>query len=454
MSEDHSNMTKDSEKKKTEFEKLVEVCQMALHLFKQTEFQQAMKQNNMTSSLRCSVPDENICSASFIKFKPPGMVSSGEQVSKRSCTTARGDEPSSSSYSCRYDRKRTVAEHDYLNDKKVWSSRSCRYNGKRTVAELDYLNDKKVWSSRSCRYNGKDRDDRKVFVDRKGKRKLRCYYDEEEEEEEDSDCPEKRRLCKNIMAKNKSVQVASLPLKFKNRIREMGGDDVKLIIQKHMFAADVAQGQNRFSIPINQVREDAKEFLTEEEISRVPMELPFIEPNLDLTRIVIRKWNYSGKSSSYALSGPWSAIRTRNNLQAGLEMQLWSFRVHGDLNLALVEVLRDNKQDHQVDGIARTSKINAESRDQQHDIAQFKSRNEADRDYGHVPRAAAAAAVSTHDQMDSVASTSKINAESRDQQDAIAQFKSTNEADRDGGHVLRDADAAAISTHDQMETID
>ncbi|KAL1822012.1 hypothetical protein ACET3Z_008790 [Daucus carota] len=210
MSEDHSNMTKDSEKKKkTEFEKLVEVCQMALHLFKQTEFQQAMKQNNMTSSLRCSVPDQNICSASLIKFKPPGM----------------------------------------------------------------------------------DRDDKKVFVDRKGKRKLRCYYDEEEEE--DSDCPEKRRLCKNIMAKNKSVQVASLPLKFKNRIREMGGDDVKLIIQKHMFAADVAQGQNRFSIPINQVREDAKEFLTEEEISRVPMELPFIEPNLDLTRIVIRKWNYS-----------------------------------------------------------------------------------------------------------------------------------------------------------------
>lgn len=68
-----------------------------------------------------------------------------------------------------------------------------------------------------------------------------------------------------------------------------------------------------------------------------------------------------------------------NNLRVGMMMQLWSFRVDGQLFLALVKVSGDDEQDHVINGIANTSQAYAKSHNQHHAMEQINSRNQADR---------------------------------------------------------------------------
>ncbi|XP_074380739.1 uncharacterized protein LOC141721639 [Apium graveolens] len=335
----------------SKFEKLLQVCEIAREKYYQEKFQG--KQNNITASVPSSSAPKDVGTS---VSKPLGWV---EQVPRRSRSKATRGEVSLSDRFCKLNLQGCVDDHDYLSDKEVPSS-LCKFNGKRVADDHDNLNDKKV------------------LLDVKGKKKLRNYYDCDDGDYEYS---EKERPGKSIVNKNKVVEIAApMPLDLENRIQEMEGVDVKLVIQKQIFASDTDSTQNRFSIPIKQIRQEAKDFLTENEISRLPITVPFIDPELDLTSIVIRKWNYSGKSSSYALSGPWSGISTSNNLRAGMVMQIWSFRVDGQLFLALVKVSRDNEQDHEIDGIANAvQQIHAEPHDQQHAMQQISSGNQADR---------------------------------------------------------------------------
>lgn len=419
MSKHHSDTSKDiNEEEPTGLEKFVELCRIAIDLFNQ---EAATKQNNIATCVHSSpslpkeqasneisgkTPAEDPSLSSFCKFNGKRCMDdhvylNDKEGPSRVCKF-NGErcvddydylnDKEGPSRVCKFNGKRCVDDHDYLNDTGV-SSQVCKFNEKRCVDDHEYLKDKEVPSrvckfigkrhdddrddlndnggpSRVCKFNGKRYDDdrdyscnKKVLLDLKGKKRLNNYYDSKNYKYSKKKGKEKTR--NNVVAKNKVVEIAPLQLELKNRIQQMGGDDVKLVIQKHMFAADIESTQNRFSIPVKQIREDAKDFLTENELLLVPIEVPLIEPNLNLTKIVIRKWNYSNKSSSYALSGPWNQITLRNNLEAGMEMQLWCFRVDGKLNLALVKVSRDNEQAREIDGTANTSQINVESQDQQ-----------------------------------------------------------------------------------------
>ncbi|KAK1361384.1 hypothetical protein POM88_045858 [Heracleum sosnowskyi] len=148
---------------------------------------------------------------------------------------------------------------------------------------------------------------------------------------------------------NGPVQQTLKP-EFLNRIQNMGGTDIKLVIEKDLFDSDIAQRENRFSIPLNQVREDAQDFLTEDEKNTLEkrternrvftLEVPLIEPNLQMTVIKLRKWKMK-KVYLYLLSGKWYQIARRNVLEEGNTMQVWSFRVQEQLHLALVNLSKD-----------------------------------------------------------------------------------------------------------------
>ncbi|KAL2558045.1 B3 domain-containing protein-like [Forsythia ovata] len=146
-----------------------------------------------------------------------------------------------------------------------------------------------------------------------------------------------------------------LPIEFKNAILELAqGATVsqeKLVIQKILFNADIEKTQNRFSIPVKQIRE---EFLTEQEkinltkyvsissTRKMAMEVRIIDPLLSETTVELKNWelrkNAGPSSFSYVLNDTWRKIREENKLEIGNILQLWAVRVDGELLFALVKL--------------------------------------------------------------------------------------------------------------------
>ncbi|CAA3014104.1 Hypothetical predicted protein [Olea europaea subsp. europaea] len=111
----------------------------------------------------------------------------------------------------------------------------------------------------------------------------------------------------------------------------------------------MAQDQNRFTIPANQIRE---EFLSNEEKTnlsvyaskgrKMAMKVKIIEPLLGEGTVELRRWDLkkdSGRSSSsYVLNKTWGEIRENNKLKIGDVMQLWPVRVDEELLFVLVKL--------------------------------------------------------------------------------------------------------------------
>ncbi|KAG5578565.1 hypothetical protein H5410_058699 [Solanum commersonii] len=139
-----------------------------------------------------------------------------------------------------------------------------------------------------------------------------------------------------------------LPDELKEKISGMGVQisQVKLVIQKALYVTDLNSKQGRLSIPLKQVV--SKDFLTPQQImvldtkdnvsnKNSQIQFGLIEPSLEETKIHLAKWNMR-RSSNYVLLNDWVQVATRNNLESGMVVQLWSF--HQDLIpwLALVLV--------------------------------------------------------------------------------------------------------------------
>lgn len=129
-----------------------------------------------------------------------------------------------------------------------------------------------------------------------------------------------------------------LPQEFKNKISELGGTDITLIIQKSLFPTDLNPNHNRLSIPLNQIKNG--DFLREADKNAI--EVPLIQPSLELTRVTLAKWDMRKPSgsvnSSYVLRSTWLKVAKANQLKPDDVVQVWSFRVHDKLHLALVKV--------------------------------------------------------------------------------------------------------------------
>ncbi|KAH7560654.1 hypothetical protein JRO89_XS10G0062900 [Xanthoceras sorbifolium] len=159
-----------------------------------------------------------------------------------------------------------------------------------------------------------------------------------------------------LLSKKRAItraEIPNLPQPFRNLIESLKGTDIRFVIQKVIYKSDVNKN-SRMSIPERQVRQ---QFLTENEIRgfdrgfRVPLEV-FIEPSLDIFHgIDLFRWELKKKNApptyQYVLIKEWKNVRTRNGLEVGDEVQVWSFRIQEKLCLALVRVSEPQKSaDH------------------------------------------------------------------------------------------------------------
>ncbi|KAF3440452.1 hypothetical protein FNV43_RR18736 [Rhamnella rubrinervis] len=141
------------------------------------------------------------------------------------------------------------------------------------------------------------------------------------------------------------LEYPNLPTRFVNRIQAMGGSKVMLVIEKNLFKTDLDKGHNRLSIPCSQIK---NEFLSQEEKMALRtmqsdgkhhqgMDVPVIEPCLDLSTLCLKKWDFNS-SSSYVLIKNWNNVADKNNLKLKMTVQLWSFRINTALCFALVNL--------------------------------------------------------------------------------------------------------------------
>ncbi|KAF7815842.1 B3 domain-containing protein [Senna tora] len=137
-----------------------------------------------------------------------------------------------------------------------------------------------------------------------------------------------------------------MPLEMKRKIEEMGGCEIKLLIQKQLFPTDLSPKHNRFSIPIKKI---SNEFLREEEKkvleTRVSgnnklggIKVKVVDPCLREYESLLKKWAMTS-CSIYNLTHKWNAIVQDNQFQCNDAVQLWSFRLPtDDLCFALVKL--------------------------------------------------------------------------------------------------------------------
>ncbi|CAK9146666.1 unnamed protein product [Ilex paraguariensis] len=146
----------------------------------------------------------------------------------------------------------------------------------------------------------------------------------------------KKKVRRNMTAIPEILPL-NLPVQFKNLIQNMGGSQEMLIIQKPLYKTDLSRNHGRLSIPRKQIKND---FLTPEEkmlLNESELKVKLIEPCLDDCYIHLRKWEMK-TSSIYVLVNNWNEVLSKNGLEEGMVVQLWSFRVNLQLCLAHVVV--------------------------------------------------------------------------------------------------------------------
>ncbi|PNX92662.1 B3 domain-containing protein [Trifolium pratense] len=143
-----------------------------------------------------------------------------------------------------------------------------------------------------------------------------------------------------------------LPLAFKEKIEQMEGSEVKLVIQKKLTVSDVTKSKSRFSIPIKKMIKDCN-FLRPEEESSLDyarqkktdgkkldgMLVSVLDPNLILhDGICFKKWKMAKNNEIYNLTKKWNHLVAKNRFKEKEKVQLWSFRSHKKLYFALVKL--------------------------------------------------------------------------------------------------------------------
>ena len=128
-----------------------------------------------------------------------------------------------------------------------------------------------------------------------------------------------------------------LPEDLKVRIREMNRTHPILVLEKRLFKTDINEGENRLSMPLNQIR---REFLSEDEKMRVVegMQVKLIQPSLEETTVTFKKWKMKESCHLYVFTREWKLIVNNNSLGRRTRIQVWSFRVGSELWFALVRL--------------------------------------------------------------------------------------------------------------------
>ncbi|XVF56770.1 hypothetical protein PTKIN_Ptkin06aG0146500 [Pterospermum kingtungense] len=143
-----------------------------------------------------------------------------------------------------------------------------------------------------------------------------------------------------------------MPQEFKKHIKNLGGTEIKLVIQKFIQVSDLKRQQCRLSMPLNQVR---SKFLSEAEEQKLAnketIDVTLVEPCLRLSQVKFYWWRI-GSSNSYIFRGTWKDVVKNNadSLKPMAVVQIWSFRFgpKSKLGFAMIKV-RDGEDGHLID---------------------------------------------------------------------------------------------------------
>ncbi|KAI4356461.1 hypothetical protein L6164_000483 [Bauhinia variegata] len=123
---------------------------------------------------------------------------------------------------------------------------------------------------------------------------------------------------------------------------------ISLSSSKSLFESDLSQQQNRLSMPVKQMKSD--ELLRESELQLVEsrektkdkvLNLPLLQPSsLEVweSGITLKRWDMRS-TSMYVLIGSWFRMAMANGLEEKNIIQVWSFRVRGQLWMDLINLI-------------------------------------------------------------------------------------------------------------------
>ncbi|MBA0554205.1 hypothetical protein Golob_013324 [Gossypium lobatum] len=131
----------------------------------------------------------------------------------------------------------------------------------------------------------------------------------------------------------------------KEMIKDMDGNEEKLIIQKTIYKTNLRKHYRCLSIAMNRVE---VKFLTDEETSALKqsskerIEALVIEPCLKTRDMSLRIWDMPKPTSLFSslsvLIIGWKSVVEDNDLKVRDVVQVWSFQVNSKLCFALIIV--------------------------------------------------------------------------------------------------------------------
>ncbi|KAK4748559.1 hypothetical protein SAY87_015145 [Trapa incisa] len=152
---------------------------------------------------------------------------------------------------------------------------------------------------------------------------------------------QKRAPRKTAVATTYSAANRELPSEFYRMLQEIGGVELKLIMEKPLTTSDLNRGLGRLSFPSDNLLSD---FLSPEEQEHLEnrREVPVvvvIEPSLEVSSLALKSWKMS-KGLVHVVTGGWNRVAhsPNNRLQKKDIIQVWSFRTGTRLGMALVKV--------------------------------------------------------------------------------------------------------------------
>ncbi|KAF7149593.1 hypothetical protein RHSIM_Rhsim02G0212200 [Rhododendron simsii] len=186
-------------------------------------------------------------------------------------------------------------------------------------------------------------------------------FDEEEEKKRANKkkvnnlVQEKKKVNNLVQAKKKVNTVVlpeivpDLPAEFKERIQNLGGTEATLVLQKELTPTDVSSDHGRLSLPQGKLK-DKEYFLDEAFLATrrngkgvAKMAARLIAENGKEHEIDIRQWNMN--QGIYNVVKGWNEVVDEHKLCAKWVVQLWSFRLEGNLWFALVKLWKVKEQD-------------------------------------------------------------------------------------------------------------
>jgi hypothetical protein len=132
-----------------------------------------------------------------------------------------------------------------------------------------------------------------------------------------------------------------LPIRVRNMIDVMNGTDIRYVMCKKLFATDLSKGHNRLSLPGGQIflTKEEKDILDSRDKDDKPVgfDVVVLDPSFRRYIMVLKKWNMN--SGILNLMQHWNLLWQENNWttdnKLNHELDIWSFRVNGQLHFTL-----------------------------------------------------------------------------------------------------------------------